>query len=113
MLAEERAEGGKTGRVVVAGTAALVEARAWAEPVQSRGAAFLAESIVALLGGDLPIVDVPAKQEIAAGIRITDEARASIGRYVLLVVPSAFAALGLAIAWLRRSRGGVPRGEGA
>jgi hypothetical protein len=113
MLAEERGEGGKTGRVVVAGTAALVEARAWAEPVQSRGAAFLTESIVALLGGDLPIVDVPAKQEIAAGLRVTDEARASIGRYVLLVVPACFAALGVAIAWLRRSKGGVPRGEKA
>jgi hypothetical protein len=32
---------------------------------------------------------------------------------VLFVVPSAFAALGLAIAWLRRSKGGVPRGEKA
>ena len=113
MLAEERVEGGKTSRVFVTGSAALLEARAWAEPVQSRGAAFLTESVLALLGGDLPIVDVPAKQEIAAGIRVTDEARASIGRYVLLVVPSCFAALGVAIAWLRRSKGGVPRGGSA
>lgn len=109
MLAEERSEGGKASRVVVVGSSASVEARSFAEPVQSRGAAFLSESIVAFLGGDLPIVDVPEKQEIAAGLRVTEEARASIGRYVLLVVPGAFAALGLAIAWLRRSRGGVPR----
>jgi hypothetical protein len=111
MLAEEKVEGGKVARVVVVGSSAIVEARSFAEPVQSRGGAFLTESIVAFLGGELPIVDVPEKQEIAAGLRITDEARASIGRYVLLVVPGAFAALGLAIAWLRRSRGGVPRGK--
>ncbi len=109
MLAEEQLEGGKLSRVVVFGTSTLVEARSFAEPVQSRGAAFLSESIVALLGGDLPIVDVPEKQEISAGLRVTDEARGSIVRYVLLVVPGAFAVLGLAIAWLRRSRGGVPR----
>ena len=111
MLAEEKVADGKRSRVVVFGSNALVEGRAWGEPVQSRGAAFLAESVVAYLGGELPIVDIPEKQEIAAGLRITDEARASIGRYVLLVVPGAFAALGLALAWLRRSRGGVPRGE--
>jgi hypothetical protein len=110
MLAEERGENGKLSRVVVVGSAAVVEARSWAEPLPSRGAAFLAESLVAYLGGDLPIVDVPEKQEIAAGLRITDDARASIGRYVLLVVPGAFAVLGIVIAWLRRSKGGVPRG---
>ncbi len=110
MLAEERLANEKVARVVLVGSAAILEARAWNEPTQSRGAAFLAESFVAYLGGELPVVDVPEKQEIAAGLRITDEARASVGRYVLLVVPGAFAALGLAIAWLRRSRGGVPRG---
>lgn len=110
MLAEEKLANGKTSRVVVFGSAAPLEARSFAEPVQSRGAAFLSESVVAFLGGDLPIVDVPEKQEIAAGLRVTEEARSSIARYVLLVVPGAFAALGLAIAWLRRSRGGVPRG---
>ena len=109
MIAEEPCADGKMSRVVVVGSAAVLEARAWSEPLQSRGAAFLTESLVAYLGGDLPIVDVPEKQEIAAGLRITDDARSSIGRYVLLVVPGAFGVLGIVIAWLRRSKGGVPR----
>jgi hypothetical protein len=46
---------------------------------------------------------------VAAGIRINEDSRAEVRRYVLLFMPLAAALLGIAVALRRRSTEGAPR----
>jgi len=52
---------------------------------------------------------VPEKPSVAAGIRVNEEARSDVRRYVLLFMPLAAALLGIAVALRRRSTEGAPR----
>jgi hypothetical protein len=99
-------------RVIVVGSGSPVIRRNWEEPLPLRGAALFTESAISWLASKPVILDVQAKASVAAGIRITEDSRAEVQRYVLLYMPLAAALLGLAV-WLRR-RGteGEPRASG-
>jgi hypothetical protein len=98
-------------RVVVVGTGSAVIRRDWEEPLPLRGAALFTESAISWLASKPVILDVQAKASVAAGIRITEESRAEVQRYVLLYMPLAAALLGLAVGLRRRGTEGQPREE--
>jgi hypothetical protein len=95
--------------VVVVGTGSTVIRRDWEEPLPLRGAALFTESAISWLASKPVILDVQAKASVAAGIRITEESRAEVQRYVLLYMPLAAALLGIAVALRRRGTEGQPR----
>lgn len=98
-------------RVVVLGSASMLTQASFREPLPVRGAALLVESAISWLAAKPQILDVPEKTEVAAGIRITDDSRSEIRRYVLLFMPATVALLGIAIAFLRRASEGKPKTE--
>jgi hypothetical protein len=93
-------------RAVVLGTASVLQPLNWAEPPAERGAAFLVESAVSWLSARPIVLDIPDKPAGLAAIRISDDARTDIWRYVLLCVPGSAALLGIAVALRRRSTEG-------
>jgi hypothetical protein len=54
------------------------------------------------------VVDVPDKTEVAAGIRISEEGRDEVRRYVLLLMPLAVVLLGASVWVWRRSSENKP-----
>jgi hypothetical protein len=98
-------------RVVVVGTGSVITQRNWAEPQPRRGAAIFVESAISWLASKPAILDVPARPSIAAGMRVSDDARAEVQRYVLILMPLAAALLGIAVGLRRRSTEGEPRAK--
>jgi hypothetical protein len=102
-------------RVVVVGTGSVMVQANWMEPMQVRGAALFVENAISWLASKPQVLDVPARAAVPAGIRITEDSRAEVRRYVLVFMPAAVALLGLAIGLRRRSTEGKqrpPRGRG-
>ncbi len=96
-------------RLVVLGTPSGLTAASLREPLPVRGAAMLAESAISWLAAKPQVLDIPDKSAVAAGMRITDDSRIEIRRYVLMFMPGAFALAGLVIALVRRAGEGAPR----
>lgn len=93
-------------RVVVIGSASPLTSPTFQEPLPLRGAALFVESAISWLASKPQVLDVPDRTSVPAGIRITDDDRAAVRRYVLLLMPGTLAALGIAIAlWRRRTEG--------
>lgn len=90
-------------RLVVLGSASYLTSPNWREPLALRGAAMLVESSISWLAAKPQILDVPARASVSAGLRITEEARAEVRRYVLVFMPGTLAILGLAVGLLRRA----------
>ena len=113
MAAERPRAGTPHGpRAVVFGTASVLASPAFHEPMPVRGAALLAESAVSWLASKPEVLDVPDRSSVPAGIRITDDDRAAVRRYVLFLMPGTAALLGIVIAlWRRRSEGALPEDE--
>jgi hypothetical protein len=97
-------------RAVVVGSGSLVIRRNWAEPLPLRGAALFTESAISWLASKPAVLDVQAKASVAAGIRITEDSREEVKRYVLVFMPLAAILLGLAVGLRRRGTEGAPRG---
>jgi hypothetical protein len=93
-------------RVVVIGGASVLLEHNWREPAPVHGAAYLVENAISWLTARPAILDVPAKPAVAAGLRISDESRDELRRYVLIYMPLAAALLGLAVGLRRRSTEG-------
>jgi ABC-type uncharacterized transport system len=100
-------------RVVVVGTGSAMIRRNWNEPLPLRGSALLTESAISWLASKPAILDVQAKDSVAAGIRITEESRDEVKRYVLVFMPLAALLLGLAVGLRRRGTEGAPRSKRA
>ena len=96
-------------RVVVIGAGTVMLQRNWRDPAPARGAAFLVESAISWLASKPAILDVPAKPSVAAGIRITEESRNEVRRYVLVFMPLTSILFGLGIGLWRRSTERKPR----
>ncbi len=90
-------------RVVVVGTASVLQPLNWAEPPADRGAAFFVESAISWLSARPIVMDIPDRPATLGAIRISEDSRTEIWRYVLLYVPGSAALLGLAVALRRRS----------
>jgi hypothetical protein len=91
-------------RAVVIGSSFVLAEDNWTQPRPLHGAAFLVDSALAWLAAQPQVIDVPDRADVPAGIRISEEARAEVERYVLLFMPLAAVMLGIAVwAWRRSS----------
>ena len=112
-MASERAKIGNDAahgpRVVVLGSTLALAQPNWRAPVPWRGAAFLVENSISWLASKPQVLDIPARPSIAAGIKISEESRSEVRRYVLVYMPLAAFLVGLAIGLRRRSTEGAPR----
>ncbi len=113
------AERGKTSpsaahgpRVVVLGSASPLTSPTFREPLPLRGAALFVESAISWLASKPQVLDVPDKTAVPAGIRITDDERAAVRRYVVFMMPGTALLLGIVIALWRRRTEGAPARDG-
>jgi hypothetical protein len=91
-------------RVVVVGSRFALAEDNWIQPRALHGAAFLVDSAVSWLTARATVVDVPDRAEVSAGVRVSEQGREEVRRYVLLLMPLAAALLGIAVwAWRRSS----------
>ncbi len=91
-------------RVVVVGSRFALLEDNWRQPRPLHGTAFLVDSALSWLSARPGVVDVPDKPEVPAGVRVSEEGRAEVRRYVLLFMPLAAVLLGIAVwAWRRSS----------
>ncbi len=99
-------------RVVVIGSASPLTSPTFREPLPLRGAALLVESGISWLASKPQVLDVPDRTAVPAGIRITEDDRAAVRRYVLFLMPGTALVLGVVIAmWRRRTEGAPPPEE--
>jgi hypothetical protein len=93
-------------RVVVIGSASPLTSPTFREPLPLRGAALFVESAISWLASKPQVLDVPDRTAVPAGIRITDDDRAAVRRYVVFMMPGTALVLGVVIAlWRRRTEG--------
>jgi hypothetical protein len=91
-------------RVVVLGSRYFLAQDNWRQPRPLHGAAFLVDSALSWLAARPEVVDVPDRAEVAAGMRVSEEGRTEVQRYVLYFMPLAALLLGIAVwAWRRSS----------
>lgn len=90
-------------RLFVLGTASALTAAQLREPLPVRGGVILVESAVSWLAAKPQVLDIPERSAVAAGVRITDESRSDVRRYVLVFMPGAFALAGIVVALVRRA----------
>jgi hypothetical protein len=91
-------------RAVVIGSRFALAEDNWRQPRPLHGMAFLVDNALSWLAARPVIIDVPDKAEVAAGMRVSEEGRAEVRRYVLVLMPLAGLLLGVAVwAWRRSS----------
>jgi hypothetical protein len=95
-------------RVVVLGSRFALAEDNWRQPRSLHGAAFLVDSALSWLAARPAVVDVPDRAEVAVAMRMSDDARAEVRRYVLVFMPLAAMLLGIAVWAWRRSTEGAP-----
>ncbi len=89
-------------RVVVVGSTYVIAQVNWRAPGPWRGGAFLVENSIAWLGSTPPILDVPARPTISAGLKLSQDDKDAFRNYVLIYMPLSVAILGAAVALRRR-----------
>ncbi len=91
-------------RVVVIGSRFALAEDNWRQPRPLHGAAFLVDGALSWLAARPAVVDVPDKEQVAAGMRVSEAGREEVRRYVLVLMPLAAMLLGIAVwAWRRSS----------
>lgn len=95
-------------RVVVLGSRYFLAEDNWRQPRPLHGAAFLVDSALSWLASRPEVVDVPDRAEVAAGMRVSEDARAEVERYVLLFMPLAALLMGASVWGWRRSSENKP-----
>ena len=95
-------------RVVVLGSTSPLTSPTFREPLPLRGAALFVESSISWLASKPQVLDVPDRTAVPAGIRITEDDRAAVRRYVIFLMPGTVALLGIMIGLWRRRTEGAP-----
>jgi hypothetical protein len=95
-------------RVVVVGSRFVLAEDNWKQPRAMHGAAFFVDSAISWLAARAAVVDVPERGEVAAGMRVSEQGREEVRRYVLVLMPLAALLLGIAVWGWRRSAEGRP-----
>ena len=90
-------------RIVVLGSASMLTSPTFREALPVRGSAILVESAISWLSSKPQVLDVPTKSAVAAGIKMSDDDRSELRRYVLIFMPAAFAIAGVLVAVVRRA----------
>ncbi|MSP26405.1 MAG: hypothetical protein EXR75_14885 [Myxococcales bacterium] len=87
-------------RIVVLGTASLLHGRNWRGRDLALGALFV-EGAVSWLAAKTVVLDIPAKSARLSGLKITEEALATVLFGVVLVLPMASLFAGVFVRWRR------------
>ena len=87
----------------------MLSSTSFREPLPFRGGALLSESAISWLATKPQVLDVPEKAAIGAGMKLSEESRGSIRRYVVLFMPLSPVLFGIAV--LMRRRGTERRGH--
>lgn len=87
-------------RLVAIGSASAVFGATFRNE-ELRGTRLFVESAISWLAARPPIVDIPDKPAVAAGLKVNEDSLAAIFRYVVVFIPSAAMLLGIAV-YLRR-----------
>jgi hypothetical protein len=95
-------------RVVVIGSRYALLEDNWRQPRPLHGAAFFVDSALSWLSARPGVVDVPDKPDVSAGVRVSEEGRAEVRRYVLVFMPLAGILLAVAVWSWRRSSENKP-----
>ncbi len=95
-------------RVVVVGSRFALAEDNWRQPRTLHGAAFFVDSALSWLASRPEVVDVPDRPAVAVAMRLSEEGRAEVRRYVLVLMPLAALLLGVAVWALRRSSENAP-----
>jgi hypothetical protein len=91
-------------RAVVIGSRFALAEENWKQPRPLHGAAFFVDSALSWLASRPEVVDVPDRAEVAVAMRLSEEGRLEVRRYVLVLMPLAALLLGVAVwAWRRSS----------
>ena len=91
-------------RVVVVGSRFALAEDNWRQPRTLHGAAFFVDSALSWLASRPEVVDVPDRPAVAVAMRVSEEGRDEVRRYVLVLMPLAALLLGVAVwAWRRSS----------
>jgi hypothetical protein len=106
-MASERA-GPRPARVVAIGSRFALADDNWRQARALHGMAFLVDSAISWLAARPAVVDVPDRAEVAAGMRVSEEGRAEVRRYVLFFMPLSAGLLGVAAWAWRRSADDKP-----
>ncbi len=96
-------------RVVVVGTSSVLASSSFREAPQNRGGALFTESALSWLASKPQVLDVPERAAVGAGMRVDEESRSTIRRYVVLFMPATVVLLGIAVALFRRAGEGAPK----
>ncbi|WP_437290282.1 GldG family protein [Sorangium sp. So ce406] len=102
-------------RVVVISSPSALYGANWQSP-ELRGTAVFVESALSWLAASPPMLDIPDKPAVTAGLRLSEDSLAGIFRYVVLYMPLAAAFFGLAVYLSRRGserRAGDKGGPGS
>lgn len=94
-------------RLVAIGTGSAFIEENWKLPGSQRGMVMLLQSAIGWLAAKPQVLDVPDKADSAIGVRISEESRAEVTRYVLVYMPLAAIALALGVYFRRRSTEGA------
>lgn len=89
-------------RMLVVGSASIVQGQVWQEP-SLRPSAYFVESAISWLTSRPQLVDIPEKSAEMAGLRLTEDSLSQVTNYVSFYIPLAGAFLGLAVFLRRRS----------
>jgi hypothetical protein len=90
-------------RLVVVGSSYALAEPTWTQPRPVRGGAMLVENALSWLVSRPPVLDVPERPWMPAGVRITEQSRVDVRNYVLVYMPLAAALLALAVGLRRRA----------
>ncbi|AUX30967.1 MULTISPECIES: GldG family protein [Sorangium] len=96
-------------RVVVVSSPSALYSANWQSP-ELRGTAVFVESALSWLAASPPMLDIPDKPAVTAGLRLSEDALAGVFRYVVVYMPLAAALLGLAVHLSRRGSERRPGG---
>ena len=106
-MAGERSPAGPAAphgpRVVVVGSRFALAEDNWRQPHVLRGAAFFVDGALAWLAARPEVLDVPEAAELTVAMRVSEEGRDEVRRYVLMLMPLAAILLGVAVFAWRRS----------
>ena len=97
-------------RVVVVGSRFALAEDNWKQPHVLHGAAFFVDSALSWLASRPAVVDVPDGAAVTAAMRISEEGRNEVRRYVLVFMPIAAILMGIAVWAWRRSSEEAPYG---
>lgn len=112
-LAKSKPGAERGARLVAMASASFLAGRNWTNP-QLQGSALFVESVVSWLASKTVVLDIPEKRgRPPVGLQITEDVLKTVLVEVVVLIPLAMLAVGIAIRWRRSSSEAKSRAAGA